>query len=786
MALAVGGCSASDSLIVPGLEPPVTVTATALNMSGVRLDWTPGAVADLDRYHVERRTDFRGSFEFLAEVTPADRVYFDTGLEPGTFYGYRIVAVNREGQRSEPSTVAGARTAPLPGLRVETDLGGSTDPSVADPNGYRVSVSGPLDTSFTIGTIDQRTISPLPPGDYTVTLQDILSTCTVNGGESRQLTVVDTGLVTRAGVTFTSACVDPSRGRVVAQVTVDGDSVDPDGYLAAYAGIIPGDTTPVTGGATVPGGGGGAAFAALRPGDYQISLEDVEAPCAINGAGTADVQVHPLSSDTVRFAVICPEKGGGNPGAPLVLRELWNPQTAPTGQTVDLEVAVDLSGLAGKTVGALQANFRFDPAVLTFASATAPAGSVFSPPTVNSSVPGAITWLTVSAVPSQPGGVLPVAAFHFTVAGSAGATTATRSQIELVADLTGAEDLLSLFRVQEDTFTVGSGGGGNNQSPTAQAGGPYSGTAGSAISFSSTGSGDPDGSIASYGWSFGDGTTSALANPTHSYAASGSYTATLTVTDNQDAQGTDQAAVTVTGAGGGNQQPVAAAGGPYSGVAGTAISFSSAGSSDADGTIASYSWDFGDGGRSTQPNPTHTYATAGGYTATLTVTDNLGASASDQGAVTVTAGSGTPFTWTSAFGAFEQVLGTYPLTMTLNLTSDIPETTGPEGLGSFVVDSLVWDPAVLEYHSLAFGSGGGSFNTTNATGGCKCKLVFSGNPTNNTGLVTIATVRFRPVGAAGASSTTRTSLGPVLSTPALGSFNYRSRIQVVEGTITLP
>jgi PKD repeat protein len=69
---------------------------------------------------------------------------------------------------------------------------------------------------------------------------------------------------------------------------------------------------------------------------------------------------------------------------------------------------------------------------------------------------------------------------------------------------------------------------------------------------------------------------------------------------------------------------------PTSGSAPLATQFSSAGSTDPDGTIASYSWNFGDGGSSTAANPSHTYSSAGTYTATLTVTDNnnSGASAS--------------------------------------------------------------------------------------------------------------------------------------------------------------
>jgi hypothetical protein len=92
-----------------------------------------------------------------------------------------------------------------------------------------------------------------------------------------------------------------------------------------------------------------------------------------------------------------------------------------------------------------------------------------------------------------------------------------------------------------------------------------------------------------------------------------------------------------TGDGGpGNQPPVANANGPYNGTVGLPMPFSSGGSSDPDGSIVSYEWDFGDGDSSTEANPTHNYDTAGNYSVTLTVTDDEGDSDSDATTATIT------------------------------------------------------------------------------------------------------------------------------------------------------
>ncbi len=171
-----------------------------------------------------------------------------------------------------------------------------------------------------------------------------------------------------------------------------------------------------------------------------------------------------------------------------------------------------------------------------------------------------------------------------------------------------------------------------NLPPTAAASAsPSTHRAPATVTLSSAGSIDFDGSIASYSWNFGDGSpTSSSPNPSHVYAA-GTWTATLTVTDNEGATGTATTVIQSTV----NQAPTAVANGTPASTdlkAPLDVQFSSAGSVDNDCAYIgpcpglTYSWNFGDGSPvSTSPDPLHTYTTNGLYTAVLTVTDNEGA-----------------------------------------------------------------------------------------------------------------------------------------------------------------
>ncbi|MEQ1785490.1 MAG: PKD domain-containing protein [Acidimicrobiales bacterium] len=161
-----------------------------------------------------------------------------------------------------------------------------------------------------------------------------------------------------------------------------------------------------------------------------------------------------------------------------------------------------------------------------------------------------------------------------------------------------------------------SGHGSGDPAPIA---GFTSSTNGLTASFDASTSSDPGGSIVSYAWNFGDGTFGSGISPSHLYAAGGTYDVTLTVTDNAGGIDTEQQPVNVVAA---NVGPTALFTADPTDLD---VDFDGTGSTDGDGVIASYAWAFGDGGTAIGATPSHSYAAAGTYNVTLTVTDDDGA-----------------------------------------------------------------------------------------------------------------------------------------------------------------
>ncbi|WDT74348.1 MAG: PKD domain-containing protein [Candidatus Manganitrophus sp.] len=94
-----------------------------------------------------------------------------------------------------------------------------------------------------------------------------------------------------------------------------------------------------------------------------------------------------------------------------------------------------------------------------------------------------------------------------------------------------------------------------NQPPVASfSASPTSGSAPLAVSFNASASSDPDGSIATFSWNFGDGTTGSGVTTGHTYQTAGTFTATLTVTDNGGAQNSTTRTISVQSTGGGEER----------------------------------------------------------------------------------------------------------------------------------------------------------------------------------------------------------------------------------------
>ena len=206
------------------------------------------------------------------------------------------------------------------------------------------------------------------------------------------------------------------------------------------------------------------------------------------------------------------------------------------------------------------------------------------------------------------------------------------------------------------------------------------------VTFTST-SIDADGTITTWLWDFGDGTTTSEQTPSHKYAAAGTYAVVLTVTDDEGAIGQKTKDVTVTAVS--NRAPVASfTFAPALPGVNQEVQFTDR-STDEDDNITGWAWDFGDGTTSEERNPKHTYTSEGTYTVTLRVTDAAGLTDAATKQVVVGGGEvglyGYPnparVTVTIAYalpdGATDPILRIYDLTGRLVRKEELPagETT---------------------------------------------------------------------------------------------------------------
>jgi PKD repeat protein len=147
-----------------------------------------------------------------------------------------------------------------------------------------------------------------------------------------------------------------------------------------------------------------------------------------------------------------------------------------------------------------------------------------------------------------------------------------------------------------------------------------------AINFDASGSFDRDGKITEYYWNFGDNNTATGSTVAHGYEYSGKYTVTLKIKDNSgtSSEYNETSKVMVI-----NYPPVAKSG-EDQWVTSSEVSFDASASSDYDGEITKYLWDFGDSFKSGEKMPVHIYSNPGKYLVKLTVTDDSKTSTKDH------------------------------------------------------------------------------------------------------------------------------------------------------------
>ncbi len=155
---------------------------------------------------------------------------------------------------------------------------------------------------------------------------------------------------------------------------------------------------------------------------------------------------------------------------------------------------------------------------------------------------------------------------------------------------------------------------------------------GDPVFFSGDGSLDPDGSVVTLQWDLGDGSVQEGERVSHTYAGAGTFVIILTVTDDKGASTSASQSLTV----GGNDPPVAVfTFSPENPRVNDVIFFDGSQSTDPDGMIVSHHWTMGNGSVRDGVTPAMAYPGAGNYNVVLTVTDDVGGTATVRGTVRV-------------------------------------------------------------------------------------------------------------------------------------------------------
>jgi PKD repeat protein len=537
------GGQADGQTPVADFEPTVTSGTVSLQQTGGDAFEKSDLVvvvqgAGQERHGMETFTELSGNGD--GKLDPGEQVRRSYTISQDAV---RIVVVheptgtavfNRKVAVEQPAVLAAfdwSLRSPSAGEAVNFDGSVSSGPVTA----YRWDFDGDGTTDATGATASNTYGSA---GSYEVSL-----TVETDGGTTEQTTRTVTVGATSPTASFTYSPSSPATGE---SVSFDGSgSSDPDGSIASYEWDFDGDGTTDATGAT-------ASNAFGSTGSYDVTLT------VTDDSGNAATKTRTVSVS------------GGSPTASFTY--------SPSNPSTDETVSFDGSGSSDSdgTITSYEWDFNGDG-------------------TTNA------TGETATTSYSEDGSKT----VTLTLTDDSGKTDSVRKTVSVANDAPTAD--FSYSPSNPDTQDT--------------------------ISFTASAS-DSDGSISSYTWDFDDGGTTDDAtgsSTSNSYGDDGSYDVTMTVTDDDGATTTVTKTVQVDNAG-----PTADfTYSPSKPRAGDTTSFDGSGSSDVDGSIVSYEWDFGDGTTRSGETPTHTYDSKGEYTVTLTVTDDDGATATTSETVKV-------------------------------------------------------------------------------------------------------------------------------------------------------
>ncbi len=682
--------SKNGGTTAPPNKPPVAIVGGAatitLPVSSTSLDGTKSYDPDgtISSYAWVLVSGTGGTI-----TTPTGSSTTATGLTVGTYIYKLTVTDDSNATASALDTVfvkaavnlppianAGAdQTITLPSNSVTVDGSASKD---QDSGGVIsswswIQSSGPPGATITSPTTATTTITGLQAGVYVFKLQ-----VTDSGGATAYDSVIITVKAAANLPPVANAGTSKSIILPVNTVTLDGSlSSDPDGTIVSYSWVqISGPspstiTNPVSAVTAANNLVAGQYIYELTVTDNGGAISKAQIKITVVGSGPQPPIANAGANQTITLPVNQVNMDGSASVAPSgnIVSYTWTQISGPSTATLTTATSAQTNA-----TGLIAGNYQFQLAIVDNNGVAArdsvtitvnPATNI--PPVANAgasiiiTLPANSTTLDGSKSSDADG---TITAYSWTIISgpnSPGATGANSPSLSLTGLVAGQY-------IYQLTVTDNNGATGSAQvkitviapaniAPVANAGGDQTITApASSVNLNGSASHDPDGTITAYSWVLISGQGSVTINNANTSTPSvtglvpGVYVFQLTVTDNNGATNTDQVIITVNPASTQpNQNPVANAGSDQTITApASSVNLNGSASHDPDGTISAYSWVLISGQGSVTINnantatPSVTGLVPGVYVFQLTVTDNNGATNTNQVTITVNPASTQP------------------------------------------------------------------------------------------------------------------------------------------------